>query len=46
MCHSVNGGLGSVPVEYVMDEVALGQVFIRVLQFSPVSVIPQILHTH
>jgi hypothetical protein len=28
------------PVGFVVDKVALGQVFLRVLQFSPVSIIP------
>jgi hypothetical protein len=30
----------------VVDKVALGQVFLRVLRFTPVSIIPPILHTH
>jgi hypothetical protein len=30
----------SVHVGIVVDEVALGQVFLQVLQFSPVSIIP------
>jgi hypothetical protein len=30
--------------EYVVDKVALGQVFPRVLRFSPVSFIPPVLH--
>jgi hypothetical protein len=30
-------------VEFVVDKVALGQVFPRVLQFSPVSIIPPVL---
>jgi hypothetical protein len=33
-----------VHVEFVVDEVALGQVFLRVLRFSPVSFIPPVLH--
>jgi hypothetical protein len=28
------------PVGFVVDEVALGQDFLRVLRFSPVSIIP------
>jgi hypothetical protein len=28
------------PVGFVVDKVALGQVFLQVLQFSPVSIIP------
>jgi hypothetical protein len=35
---------GSVHVEFVVDKVALGQVFLRVLRFSPVSFIPPVLH--
>jgi branched-subunit amino acid transport protein len=30
----------------VVDKVALGQVFLRVLQFSPASIIPPLLHIH
>ena len=29
-----------------MDKVALGQVFLHVLRFSPVSIIPPVLHIH
>jgi hypothetical protein len=29
-----------------MEKVALGQVFLRVLGFSPVSIIPPMVHTH
>jgi hypothetical protein len=35
---------GSVHVGFVVDEVALGQVFPRVLRFSPVNFIPPVLH--
>jgi hypothetical protein len=35
---------GSVHVEFVMDKVALGQVFLRVLRFSPANFIPPVLH--
>jgi hypothetical protein len=35
---------GSVHVEFVVDRVALGQVFPRVFLFSPVSFIPPLLH--
>ena len=35
---------GSVHVEFMVDKVALGQVFLRVLRFSPISVIPPVLH--
>jgi hypothetical protein len=31
---------GSVRVGFVVDKVALGQVFLRVLQFSPLNIIP------
>jgi hypothetical protein len=31
---------GSVDVVYVVDKVSLGQVFVRVLRFFPVNVIP------
>jgi hypothetical protein len=36
----------SVRVGFVMDKVALGQDFFCVLRFSPVSIIPPVLHTH
>jgi hypothetical protein len=29
-----------------VDKVALGQVFLRVLRFSPASIIPPLLHIH
>jgi hypothetical protein len=35
---------GSVNVGFVMDKVALGQAFPRVLRFSPVNFIPSVLH--
>jgi hypothetical protein len=35
---------GSVHVGFVVDKVALGQVFLRVLRFSPVNFIPPVLH--
>jgi hypothetical protein len=35
---------GSVHVGIVVDKVALGQVFPRVLRFSPVNFIPPVLH--
>jgi hypothetical protein len=35
---------GSVHVGIVMDKVALGQVFHRVLRFSPINFIPPVLH--
>ena len=34
----------SVHVGFVVDKVALGQVSLRVLRFSPVSFIPSVLH--
>jgi hypothetical protein len=34
----------SVDVGFVVDKVTLGQVFPRVLRFSPVSLIPPVLH--
>jgi hypothetical protein len=33
-------------VGFVVDNVALGQAFLRVLWFSPVNIIPQLLHIH
>jgi hypothetical protein len=35
---------GSVHVGFVVDKVALGQVFLRALRFSPASLIPPVLH--
>jgi hypothetical protein len=35
----------SVHVGFVVNKVALGQVFLPVLSFSPVNVIPAMLHT-
>jgi hypothetical protein len=35
---------GSVYVGFVVDKVVLGQVFLRVLRFSPVNFIPPVLH--
>ena len=29
-----------------MEEVALGEVFLRILKFCPVSIIPQMLHIY
>jgi hypothetical protein len=37
---------GSVHMNFVVDKVALGQVLFRVLRFSPVNVIPPLLHIH
>jgi hypothetical protein len=34
-----------VHVGFVVDKVALGQVFVGVLHSSPVTVIPSVLHT-
>jgi hypothetical protein len=33
-------------VGFVVDKVAPGQVFLRVLQFSPANIIPPLLHIH
>jgi hypothetical protein len=33
-------------VGFVVDKVAMGQVFLRVLRFPPVIIIPPILHIH
>jgi hypothetical protein len=35
---------GSLHVGFVVDKVALGQVFPQVLRFSPVNLIPSVLH--
>jgi hypothetical protein len=35
----------SVHVIFVADKVALGQVFLQVLRFSPLSIIPPMFHT-
>jgi hypothetical protein len=35
---------GSIHVGFVVDKVALGQVFLRVLRFSPANIIPPLLH--
>jgi hypothetical protein len=37
---------GSVHVGCVVDKVALGQVFLRILRFSPVNFIPPVLHSN
>lgn len=36
----------SIHVEFMVDNMALGHVFLPVIQFSPVSIILQMLHTH
>jgi hypothetical protein len=36
---------GPVHVGFVVDKVALGQVSVRVIQFSPVGLIPPLLST-
>ena len=36
----------SVHMRFIVDKVALWQVFLPALLFSPVSIIPPILHTH
>jgi hypothetical protein len=33
-------------VGFVVDKVALGQVFLQVLRFSPANIIPPLLHIH
>jgi hypothetical protein len=33
-------------VRFVVDQVAMGQVFIQVFQFSPVRIILPVLHIH
>ena len=43
-CQKLGFDPGSVHVRFVMDKVALGQVFPRALRFSPVSFIPTVLH--
>ena len=35
-----------VQVGFLVDEVALGQMFLQVYRFSPVSIIPPVLHAH
>jgi hypothetical protein len=35
---------GSIHVRFVVDKVALGQVFPRIFRFSPVSFIPPVLY--
>jgi len=35
-----------VSVKSVVDEVSQAQVFLQVLRLSPVSIIPQLFHTH
>jgi len=37
--------LRPVHVRYVLEKVALGQVFVRALMFSPVTIIPSQLHS-
>jgi hypothetical protein len=37
---------GSILVGFVVDKVALGQVYLRVLRFSPANIIPPLLHIH
>jgi hypothetical protein len=46
--HRYGPGLiqGLIHMTFVVDKVALGQVFLQVLRFSPVSIIPPMLHTH
>jgi len=37
---------GQVYMVFVVDKLALGQVFLQVLRFSPISIIPLTLHNH
>jgi hypothetical protein len=37
---------GSVHVRFIVDKVALGQVFLRVLRISPVNIIPLALNAY
>jgi hypothetical protein len=39
-------GPGSVHMGFVVDKVALGQAFVRVLRFSPLGIIPSVLNSH
>jgi hypothetical protein len=45
---SHHGDLGFNPrpvhVGFVVDKVAMGQVFLQVLRYSPVSIVPPLLH--
>jgi hypothetical protein len=36
----------SFHVRFVVDRVAMGQDFLRLLRFPPVSIIPSMIHTH
>jgi hypothetical protein len=36
--------LGSIHEKFLLDKVALWQVFLRVLRFSPVNYVPPVLH--
>ena len=42
------GVRGSIPVRvrFLVDKLEQGQDFFRALQFCPVSIIPQLFHTH
>ena len=37
---------GSVHAQFVVHRATMGKLFLPVLQFSPVSIIPPLLHTH
>jgi hypothetical protein len=37
---------GRVHVGFVVDEVALGHLFLPVIRFSPVDIIPPMIHNH
>ena len=46
-CHGCHrGGLASIHVGFVLDKVAFGQVFLQLLRFSRVSIVPPMLHIH
>jgi hypothetical protein len=38
--------LPSIHVRFLVDNVVVGQVFLRILRFSLVDIIPPMLHTH
>jgi hypothetical protein len=44
--HQLGFAHGSVHVAFVVEKVAMGQIFLRVLHFSPVNIIPPWLHIH
>ena len=38
--------VGSVHLRFMTDEVAMVEVLLQVLRFSPVNIIPPLLHSH